>query len=224
MTSPPRKVLNVGLIGCGEVAQVVHIPTLSFMSSWFKITYLCDVSDAALKHCAAKLPGNVKTTRSPYELSASPDVDAVIVATSDKYHATHAIAALKANKHVLVEKPMALTRQDADAIAEAERQSNGRVMVGYMRRYAAPFEDAVREIGGLKKINYARVRGRRPVHPQKNVLMGRQTSLAPTRPSSGSPPRFRRNLPTFEPKTPRTSRRGIANRLRRLMRSVATCP
>ncbi|RMD42582.1 hypothetical protein DV735_g2560, partial [Chaetothyriales sp. CBS 134920] len=153
-------IVNVGLIGCGEIAQVVHIPTLNFMKAWFRIAYLCDVSAAALAHCAAKIPGDdaVKTTRDPAELCASPDVDAVIVASSDEYHALHAILALKHDKHVLVEKPMALNRKAVDAIIEAEKTSKGSLMVGYMRRYAAPFEDAVKEIGGLDKVLYARVR------------------------------------------------------------------
>jgi predicted dehydrogenase len=156
--SSPRKILNIGLIGCGEVAQVIHIPTLSFMSAWFRITYLCDVSPGALSHCVAMLHGTAKTTRDPAELAASPDVDAVLVASSDEYHAAHAILALEHDKHVLVEKPMAMCKRDAEEIIEAEKKSKGRVMVGYMRRYAAPFEDAIREIGGLEKILYARVR------------------------------------------------------------------
>ncbi|CRK40454.1 hypothetical protein BN1723_015726 [Verticillium longisporum] len=153
-----RAPLNVGIIGCGEVAQVVHIPTLSYMSSWFKITYLCDVSEAALKYCAAKITGTVKTTRDPKQLCASEDVDVILVASSDEYHAEHALAALEHHKHVLVEKPLALTKKDIGTIAEAERQSRGSVMVGYMRQYAAPVEDAIREVGGMDKILYARVR------------------------------------------------------------------
>jgi hypothetical protein len=156
--SEPRKIINIGLIGCGEVAQVIHIPALSFMSTWFRITYLCDVSAGALAHCAAKVHSTVKTTQDPAELCASSDVDAVLVANSDEYHAVHAILALQHDKQVLVEKPMALNRRDAQAIAEAEAKSKGALMVGYMRRYAAPFEDAIKEIGGLDKILYARVR------------------------------------------------------------------
>jgi predicted dehydrogenase len=165
-TQEGQKVLNVGIIGCGEVAQVIHIPTLSFMSSWFRITYLCDVSSAALKHCAAKLHNVPKTTREPNDLCASDEVDVVLVVNSDEYHAAHAILALQHNKHVLVEKPLALTKRDIFAIIEAERISKGKVMVGYMRRYAALFDDAVREIGGLDKILYARVRGNLPTHTQ----------------------------------------------------------
>ncbi|KAL1844756.1 hypothetical protein VTK73DRAFT_1849 [Phialemonium thermophilum] len=152
------KIVNVGLIGCGEVAQVVHIPTLQLMSRWFRIAYLCDVSAAALEHCAARIGHGVKTTADPAALCASDDVDAVLVVNSDEYHASHAILALRHDKHVFVEKPASLTRRDALAVQEAERRSRGRVMVGYMRRYAAPFEDAIREIGGLDKILYARVR------------------------------------------------------------------
>lgn len=160
--TPGQKIVNIGLIGCGEVAQVIHIPTLSHMSDWYRITYLCDVSEGALKHCAAKLHGTAKTTRDPAELCSSPDVDAVMVVNSDEYHAEHAVLALKNDKHVLVEKPLALTKRDMQAIVEAEKKSKGMVMVGYMRRYAAPFEDAVREIGGMDKILYARVRGMSP--------------------------------------------------------------
>lgn len=155
-----RRIVNVGIIGCGEVAQVVHLPTLSFMSDWFRITYLCDVSASALKHCATKLNNAPQTTRDPTELCASDQVDVVLVINSDEYHAAHAILALEHDKHVLVEKPLSLTKRDALAVKEAESKSRGKVMVGYMRRYAAPFEDAVRLIGGMEKILYARVRGK----------------------------------------------------------------
>lgn len=154
-------VINVGIIGCGEIAQVVHIPTLVFLASKFRISTLCDVSQDSLAHCVAKVPGTnpPKTTTSPAELCASPDVNLVLVINSDEYHAEHGILALQNDKHVLIEKPVALNDRDADALIEAEKKSKGKVMVGYMRRYAAVFADAVREIGGMEKILYVRVRG-----------------------------------------------------------------
>lgn len=156
----PRKLVNVGLIGCGEIAQVIHIPTLLFMSSWFRITYLCDVSPAALAHCKTKIPNSsVKTTQDSAELCASDDVDVVMVINSDEYHVSHALIALQNDKHVLVEKPLALTKRDIHTVIEAEGKSKGKIMVGYMRRYAAPLEEAIEEIGGMDKILYARVRG-----------------------------------------------------------------
>lgn len=159
MSPPQQKIVNVGLIGCGEVAQVIHIPTLLFMRDWFRITYLCDVSASALQHCSQALPNKHRTTLNPEELCASDDVDVVLVANSDEYHADHAVLALRYDKHVLVEKPLALTKRDVNAIIDAEGKSKGSVMVGYMRRYAAPFEDAIREIGGIDQVLYARVRG-----------------------------------------------------------------
>lgn len=154
------KVVTVGLIGCGEVAQVIHIPTLLFLRDRFRITAICDVSAGALEHCSRMIPNKTLTTRDPKELCASNEVDVVLVANSDEYHAAHAILALQHNKHVLVEKPLALTKRDVLAVIEAEKQSKGSVMVGYMRRYASPFEDAIKEMGGFDKILYARVRGK----------------------------------------------------------------
>ncbi|KAF1977759.1 NAD(P)-binding protein [Bimuria novae-zelandiae CBS 107.79] len=159
MSSEQRRIVNVGLIGCGETVQVAHIPTLLFMRNWFRITFLCDVSGATVKHCSESIPYEVQTTPSPQELCASREVDVVLIASSDEYHVTHVIIALQQDKHALVEKPLALMQRDVQAIIEAEKKSKGNVMVGYMRRYAVPFEDAIREkIGGVDKILYARVR------------------------------------------------------------------
>lgn len=153
-------IVKVGIIGCGLVSQVVHIPTLGFLSDYFEITFLCDVSSAALAHSAQKVINHVpETSQNASELCASPNVDLVLLANSDEYHAVHAIEALKHDKHVLIEKPMALCERDADAIIAAEAKSKGKVMVGYMRRYAPAFEELVKEIGGMDKITYARVRG-----------------------------------------------------------------
>lgn len=157
-TKPDR--VRVGLIGCGEIAQVVHIPTLNHLSHLFQITYLCDISKTALEYCQAKVVATKPPiTTNPQEVCASPDVDVVFVINSDEYHAEHGVLALKHDKHVFIEKPMALNDRDADAIIEAERRSKGKVMVGYMRRYAPAFQDAIAEIGGIDKILYARIRG-----------------------------------------------------------------
>lgn len=157
------RIVRVGLIGCGEVAQVIHIPTLGFLSAYFRITYLCDVSKQALAHCKTRVFGGTlpRLTTDPTEVCSSPDVDVVFVVNSDEYHADHAILALNNDKHVFVEKPLALNLRDIGRLKEAEAASKGKVMVGYMRRYAAAFVDAIDEIGGLDKILYARVRGKR---------------------------------------------------------------
>lgn len=154
------KQLRVGIVGCGEVAQVVHIPTLNYLSSLFTVTYLCDVSRQALQFCRSRICGGhcVNTTTSVNELCSSEAVDVVIICNPDAFHVPHAILALENNKHVLVEKPLALSYSDIDALEDAEMKSRGTVFVGYMRRYAAAFLDAVKEVGGMDHIQYVRVR------------------------------------------------------------------
>lgn len=154
------KILRMGIIGCGEVAQVSHIPNFNFMPHKFEVTYLCDVSEQALKFCRDLVRGaNVpQTTKDPEELCASPDVDAVLICSADEYHVYHGCIALKNDKWTLIEKPLAQSFRDLEILLEAEKNSKGRVFVGTMRRYAPAFLEAVQEVGGMDQIMYARVR------------------------------------------------------------------
>lgn len=143
------------------VTQVVHIPTMNFLSHLFQITCLYDVSDDAMKHSQLKVAGALKPkiAQNIEELCSSPDVDLVLIASNHVLHASHALPALKAKKHVFIEKPIALTLKDTDQIIEANQAAGGdKVFVGYMRRYAAAFEDAVKEVQSIGQIRYARVR------------------------------------------------------------------
>jgi hypothetical protein len=153
------RILRVGIIGCGEISQVAHIPNINFLSHKFQTTYLCDISKQALAHCARKVQGGTpKTTIDPSELCSSPDVDVVLIANADAYHVEHGIIALQNDKYCLIEKPAALCFRDLDRLVKAESTSKGKVFVGTMRRYATAFIDAVKEVGGMQNIQYARVR------------------------------------------------------------------
>ncbi|WP_042170969.1 Gfo/Idh/MocA family protein [Paenibacillus gorillae] len=150
-------IINVGIIGLGEVAQVIHLPVLDSLPGQYKIVALCDISPQLVAAMGEKYRvTNLYTEAS--ELVKQADIDAVFVLNSDEYHAECVIAAANEGKHVLVEKPMTLTQSEADAIIEARDRNNVKVMVGYMRRYAAAFEEAVKEIGGFDNIHYIRVR------------------------------------------------------------------
>jgi predicted dehydrogenase len=151
------KVLNVGIIGTGELAQVVHLPILKELPEKFKVTALCDVSSNSLKYNGEKF-GISNLYTNVEDLVNNEDIDVVFVCNSNEYHADAAIAAANAGKHVLVEKPMVLSLSEAEAVIEAKNRNNVHVMVGYMRRYAPAFEAAVKEVGGLDQILYARVR------------------------------------------------------------------
>lgn len=151
-------VLRVGIIGAGEVAQVIHLPTLTLLSHLYQIISICDISLPVAQHCASKF--HIPTaTSDPSAVITGPAVDVVFVLTSDEFHAEYTIAALAAGKNVMVEKPLTLSLPAAQRIIDAERTSRGRVFVGYMRRYAPSFTGAfLREVASIPKILYARVR------------------------------------------------------------------
>ncbi|KAK6344753.1 hypothetical protein TWF718_006710 [Orbilia javanica] len=153
--------IRIGLIGCGEIAQVAHIPTLTFLSEKFTITYLCDINADALAFCASRCSSSPppKTTQNAEELCRSEDVDAVFICSSDASHITHGVAALVAGKHVFIEKPLALCQADIRTLKSLEKDINkGRVFVGYMRRYASAFSDALKAVGRVDEIRYVKVR------------------------------------------------------------------
>lgn len=134
---------------------------MNSLSHLFQVTYLYDVSEDAMKYSLEKLAGNLKpkTTRSVEELCGAPEVDLVLIASNHAFHSSQAVLALQANKHVFIEKPIALTLQDTDRIIAADKAAGGgKTMIGYMRRYAAAFVDAVREVGSIEQVRYARVR------------------------------------------------------------------
>jgi predicted dehydrogenase len=151
--------VNVGIVGLGEVAQVVHLPILQALEGRFNITALCDISPSLLEQMGDRYGVAEQGQHLDYrELVSRDDVDAVFVLNSDEYHAEVTIAALQNSKHVLVEKPMCLAPGEAEAIIAARDASGAQVMVGYMRRFAPAFTSAVEEVKRLDKINYVRIR------------------------------------------------------------------
>ncbi|SNX85095.1 uncharacterized protein MEPE_03804 [Melanopsichium pennsylvanicum] len=149
---PAETPLRVGIVGAGEVTQVVHLPTLKFLSWRYTVVAICDVSLSAAKHAAAKwsVP-HVYTSSS--DLVARSDIDFVLIANSDEYHASCAVEAAQSGKHVFIEKPMALTRSDAIAIQKAAQSNSVKIFVGYMRRYAPAFQvfkDLLQDSGPIR--------------------------------------------------------------------------
>ena len=148
--------LRIGIVGCGEVSQIIHLPTLTQLHQQFEVTALCDVSGAVLE--AVGEQWRVARRLADYrDLVRLREVDAVLVANPDAYHADVTLAALAAGKHVLVEKPMCLTLREADQVAEAQARTGLAVQVGYMRRYAPAFLEACRLLPSLGAVRLARV-------------------------------------------------------------------
>jgi predicted dehydrogenase len=148
--------LRVGVVGLGEVAQVVHLPILQQLPELYELSAVCDISPTLLK-----LVGDRYGVEQRYadftEMVAETSLDCVLVLNSDEYHSDCVVAALDRGLHVLVEKPMCLSPREAERIIEARDRSGCQVMVGYMRRFAPAFEQAVTRLPELGAIRYARV-------------------------------------------------------------------
>ncbi len=155
--SSVKRRLRIGFVGCGEVTQIIHWPSLYQLADRFEVTALCDVSPLILEELGKVW--NVQTLTTDHrELVTRNDVDAVLVASPNAFHAEVTLDALAAGKHVLVEKPMCVTRREGDQIVAAQRKSNLVVQVGYMRRYATAFLQGCEMVKAMKEIKFARVR------------------------------------------------------------------
>ena len=109
--------LDVGVIGLGEVAQVVHLPVLQSLPELFSVQAGCDISPTLVKEVGARF-GIPQTYLTATEMIEAGGLDAVLVLNSDEYHAECVVTALEHGLHVLVEKPMCLSPREAERIIE----------------------------------------------------------------------------------------------------------
>ena len=124
--------VRYGVIGLGFFGEI-HSEVLSSMVG-VELAAVCTRRPKRLKEVAEKL--NVPKTYTDYrDLLADGDIDAVSVVTHVNDHRDIAIAALEAGKHVFLEKPMAGTLADCDAILAAARSAKGKFMVGHICRF-----------------------------------------------------------------------------------------
>lgn len=119
-----------------------------------RLTGVCDPFSLRTEEAAADFP-ECRIYRNHEEMISSPDIDAVIIATPDHWHAPMAIAALQANKHVYLEKPMTHNIAETYALREAARNSRAVLQVGHQHRQTLSFitaQDAVKR-GVLGHVN-----------------------------------------------------------------------
>ena len=128
---------RIGVVGCGLIAQTMHLPFLAELSDRFEIAGLCDTRTDLARACAQRY-GAPETYSRWEDLIAEP-LDAVLIATSGD-HAPAAIAATQTGLHVLVEKPMALCSRDGAAMVAAADGAGVCLMVGTMKRYDPAYQ------------------------------------------------------------------------------------
>jgi predicted dehydrogenase len=144
--------IRIAIIGAGIIAQSIHIPTI--LRAGFQLKAVCDLSPARAKEVADRY--GVKAFTDPQDVLADPSIDAVLIATPGS-HALLTIAALKAGKHVLAEKPLALNLGEIDLIEEAQISSGRVLQIGYMKMYDPLTAKAAKEIRKLRDITIVRV-------------------------------------------------------------------
>jgi predicted dehydrogenase len=145
---------RVGVVGCGLIAQVMHLPYLTELSDRFEIAALCDLSAEVAASCGQRY--GVASVHTRWQDLVAQPLDAVMILTSGD-HAPIAIAAAQAGLHVFVEKPMALATQDGARIVEAAQRADVRVLVGTMKRYDPAYERLREQLADLSDLRLVRV-------------------------------------------------------------------
>ena len=143
MASP----LRIGVVGCGAIAQIQHLPNLAALPEAFQISAVCDVSATLSQHMARTYQIEAAYTDLASMLNQAT-LDAVLLCQTDpKIEAARAV--LSAGKHLFIEKPVAFVPEDVDELA-ASAQAGGLVaQAGYMKIFDPAFEQLVTEVDAL---------------------------------------------------------------------------
>ena len=144
-----------GIIGVGGIAQSQHLPNLT-RAPHVHLKTLCDLRSDMLARMQEKY-GVSHTTTDYLELLADPQIDAVVVATKEDMQAELAAAALRAGKHVYVEKPLADTPQKVEQVVAAQEESGKFAAVGFNRRMSPAYRktrEVIEADGGARNIHY----------------------------------------------------------------------
>lgn len=129
--------INIALIGSGR-AGMIHARNFRGSVQNAKIIAVCDPIEETANAAAQEL--EIDKYYTDYkDVMADETVDAVIVATPTKYHCEIVIAAAAAHKHILCEKPMAMTVEECNCMDEAAKKNGVILQLAFMRRFDASF-------------------------------------------------------------------------------------
>ena len=112
----PADPIRIGIVGCGAIAQVHHLPNLTTLKDLFEIRVVCDLSSSLAETIASDF--HVPRHVTDYREVLAADIDAVLLCHGDP-KTEIGLAALEAGKHLFIEKPVCFTLSDADAMIAA---------------------------------------------------------------------------------------------------------
>jgi predicted dehydrogenase len=134
------------VLGCGPIAQAAHFESCSKARN-ADLHAICDVAADLVERMA--WTHKPERTFADYDaMLADPDVDAVIIATSDAFHVQAAQRALEAGKHVLCEKPLGVAVEEVVALRDVVQRAGKVLQVGHMKRFDAGLQTAKAFIDG----------------------------------------------------------------------------
>jgi predicted dehydrogenase len=141
-------VLRLGVIGCGRISQVAHLPAIAKEPS-VQLVAVSDPSQVLATAVGARygVPGHTDTADLLRE-----DLDAVLIAVPDRFHRSVGAQALEAGKHVLIEKPAALDSAQAIELTELAAARGRKLQVGAMRRHDPALRDAQQAVASIGAI------------------------------------------------------------------------
>lgn len=171
------KKLRVGIVGCGGIANGKHLPSLSKQKE-VELVAFCDIIIERAERAAKEYGSEDSLVVEDYkELVNDESIDVVHVCTPNASHAEISIAALEAGKHVMCEKPMAKTTEEARAMVEAAERTGKKLTIGYDNRYRADslhLNKLVRQ-GDLGEIYFAKAHAiRRRAVPTWGVFLNEE--------------------------------------------------
>jgi predicted dehydrogenase len=138
--------LRVALVGAGNLARWVHLPILQ-KSRGLQLRAICSTSGArGLSY--AKRFGAAYCCADLDEVLHDRDVDVVFILTRNQHHASQAVKALEAGKHVFVEKPMALTADECRLLEHTVRETGRQLTVGFNRRFSPYYLEQKQQLRG----------------------------------------------------------------------------
>lgn len=131
------KKLKIGLIGTGGICTAAHIPGYQSIPDECELVWACDIKEDVLNEVADK-HGIPKRTLDYKDILNDPEVDAVSVATPNQVHRQPTIDALRAGKHVLCEKPLAMDGDEAREMCKVAKGTGKMLQVGLNMRFSGP--------------------------------------------------------------------------------------
>ena len=160
------KEVRIGIIGTGGIANAEHIPAyLGLADQGVRIAAICDIKPEAMEKTVGRYPALADVPRfvAFEKMLADAELDAVSVCTPNNAHMPATVAALRAGKHVLCEKPIARNAREGQAMMRAAKRYRRKLMIGLNNRWNTWVQTVKRAIdaGKLGEIYYARAQALR---------------------------------------------------------------